>query len=506
MIKSSEKFYKKSLTCRFLICIAAIFCISIGVFLIIITKKIDAEFGDIHLDQIIFHIMMPMDVVNPKIIKKLCSLDKLFKLYIFVTGIDIFLLFLLIFKTGYNFIYKTITFLSERIHILLVFFSISIFCIEVILFCAKFHVAQSAISLFQKSKIIDENYVPVSINEFRQCALDGIPLTTQEKPNLILILSESLEGTFSDKSIFHEDLLKELTELKYQGTFTDYLYQANGCHYTIASMYSILYGMPLLFLEIRTGDPVVKNVFHKHCISIFDILSAADYNICHLQGSSLKFAGQGTLFQHISGARCIGSDEISQSEYPDRSRWGLWDYDLFNIAKKEISSLSKKVKPFAFSLQTIDTHAGLSLQPGQEQLYNDSRDIVRLQSKLIRDFVDWVNKQPFGKKTVIVILGDHNRMDTKLGRISLPPPHQRRVFNCILNSQTKGTIAGRTAAEFDFAPTILEALSFRWKSYSLGIGRSLYQKHPTILEKYGLQVWNSESQRHSKLYTRLVTE
>ena len=168
------------------------------------------------------------------------------------------------------------------------------------------------------------------------------------------------------------------------------------------------------------------------------------------------------------------------------------------------NELVKNGKPFALSLLTVDTHFGNKLLPEAKREFGDIRDFIMLQSQLIADFVNWILHQPFGKNTVIVILGDHNMMTTKLGNIPLPE-QERRVFNCIVNSKS-GKKLGRDcpAAMVDVAPTILEALGVDWSSHAFGIGRSLYNSEKTCLEKYGFEKFQEETSKRSRKYRELI--
>jgi phosphoglycerol transferase len=478
----------------------------LGVLLIVLTRKIELVFGAVSFDQVLFHLSLPRDTIDPKVIESMCRIGWAIKAFILCGGLFVCLSCLLIFRKLSLLISRFLCFFARRPALIGLLIASFVFVTGLGLFCAKLHILQTFSSMICKSQIIDENYCPAEHEDFQQRETDGRILATNEKPNLVLIVSESLESTFSDNTIFSEDLMPELSRLRKQGDFTQDLFQVNGCHYTIASMYSIHYGMPLLYLTCTTGSPIQDNVLHKNCLSIFDILDDAGYNICHLQGTSLSFAGQGALFAHLPQAKCIGVDDIPKTEYSSRQNWGLWDSDLFDKAQQVVASLVEAEKPFALSIQTIDTHSGNVLQPGQESKYGDNRDLIRLQSKLIGNFVAWLGKQPFATNTVIVILGDHNMMTKKIGNIEFSSPEKRRVFNCILNSRAGVKMGERSAAMFDYAPTILDALSFKWPSYSLGIGRSLYREKPTILETYGKEKWDSESKKRSVLYSHLVNE
>lgn len=510
MTETPQKSKPGQFKTRLIICIFSSLLLAIGSLLAVVTGRIIKVFGpEIMFDQILFHIMMPSGTIDSTIIHQF-FFDSLSQKHMLVLGLTVPLCLAILslpFRHISWMVSRTLRFFADHPATLALIFATAIFLFSCARFCKRFKVLSSIVSMFQHSEVIDDYYVNLKLTDFHQVDNKGQPIQDSEKPNLILIVSESLESTFSNPQIFAQDLLAELTKLKEKADFIEDLRQVHGCHYTIATMYAIQYGLPLLFLPHRGGSPVQKNILQKNCISIFDVLNASGYQILHLQGTKLRFAGQGELFAHLPNARCLGVEEISLAEYPERQNWGLWDSDLFDKAKKEIQEMALNQRPFALSLQTIDTHVGNVLQPGKEYRYSDARDIIRLQSKLIAEFIAWVQMQTFGKNTVIVILGDHNMMTRKLGSVNLPHSDDRQVFDCIIKSKSNGAMSTkRHAAAFDFAPTILDALSFQWPTYSLGIGRSLYRNKPTILESIGKEAWDCEAKKTSKTYTHLIRD
>ena len=355
----------------------------------------------------------------------------------------------------------------------------------------------------KNSRIQVEN----NIKDYKSPDIKEHDSNLSSQPNLVLIVCESLETTFANQTLFHEDLIKELSQYRKPGNHIEDLYMVQACNCTITSLYAIQYGVPTLYFYPRNGEPLKQNPFLGKCHSIFDVLNANGYTTEHLQGADLRFAYHDALYQPITNGNVLGINEISSEEYSTRRSWGLWDSDLVEIAKKEICSLNAK-GPFALSLLTLDTHFDNVLQPNAERKYNgDMRDILRLQAKLIGSLINWIQNSDFGPNTVIALLGDHYMMAEKVGNVNLAKQKSRRIFNFILNSKAKNPLSSqRQAAVFDFAPTILEALGFEWPSHAFGLGRSLYQDCPTILEHCGsLETWEEEAQKKSRKYLSIIS-
>ncbi len=503
-----------------LICVLSCILAIAGCFLLLLTQRVLRTFGPVTFAQILIHINMPRELVPDDFFKRLLNTG--WKSYLVLGLLLLYCLFnFLLCNNAFSLycshilqvcletlaLYKLSIFLHTRLQVVLFFISFLLFILSLLYCMFKLDILGSLLARSSTSQLIDEFYADNNLKDFKLVNENGKPLETIDKPNLILIVSESLESTFSNSSLFKENLLRELTDYQRTENHINDLHMVRGCECTITALYAIQYGLPILYFSSYNGDPLAKNPFRKSCFSVFDVLNANGYSTTHIQGSMLRFASTDVLFKSITNAKIRGLEDFPQELYSSRHKWGLWDSDLFEAAKAEITELRKNGLPFALSLSTMDTHFDNVLQPGNESKYNgDMRDIIRLQSRLIDKFIKWVQQSEFGNNTVIVILGDHNMMTEKIGNINLASEDSRRIFNVILNSKAKSKIPiDRHAAMFDIAPTILEAMGFDWPSQSLGIGRSLYGKQPTILEKYGLKVWDKEAQKSSPKYMRIIS-
>ncbi len=490
--------------------------------MLVIEQRISKTFGDVTFDQIVMHLSMPREFIPSYVIGHFFKFGWAIQIGVGIILIYCLITILLSFsslasKLTFFLIYLFYKFRISRIcnydylfpprYLLILFtLSLSFFVLSFLKFDRRFQVLEYLSNMNEKTSLLDDYYVSSTLLDYQLQDENGNSISLEKRPNLVIIVAESLETTFSDSILFSENMIHELTDLRESGDYIDNLYMVRGCQYTIASLCALQYGLPLLYFSFVEGNPIQSNIFAKKCISLFDILKANGYLTSHIQGADLHFASHDALYSPICNYKLLGNQEISKVEYPSRQGWGVWDSDLLDLAKKEIQELNNTHKPFALSILTVDTHTGNILQPGHPQKYGDMRDIIRLQSSLLFEFISWVRQSDFGANTVIVLLGDHNMMVNNLGEVDMSGlSSKRRIFNLILNSKSKRQLQKtRMAAVFDFAPTILEALGFQWPSDAFGIGRSLYGNSKTIVEEYGLDKYRKETQKRSDLYMSLI--
>lgn len=478
--------------------------------------------GHLTIDQIVYHLKMPASTIEGCVVWKL--IGAMWAEIILAVILSYCYLWYnwhresrigrMIFRGHRQYLHDHHAFISGLIAIL-------IFCFG-LLYAAKNHeVVDFWLRSAEVSTLIDEFYV----DESEALLQNGAP-----RRNLILIVSESLEQTFAQPELFDDNLIPELTELQEENQSFSSLIQVQGAQYTVAALYSMLYGLPLLpnrYMPDSPDSDVASNYF-PHSKSLLDILAAHGYRICYIQGGRLNFAGKSALFDHLKNAEIIGLDTIEAD--PERADmlvelndWGLYDRNTLTIAKEKLREYGSQKTPFCLMVLTVDAHVGNDLDPQVVAEYEDDRDVIRLQSRLIGDFVKWVQKQKFADSTLIAIVGDHLMMADEIGETSMSeleknaaktaeqgdPILQRSVFNCFINPAYRGwrfflEYEGRQMAQFDMAATILDAMGFNWKSKRFGLGVSMFSKQQTLLEKYGFETWQEESRRYSEKYYQLT--
>ena len=118
----------------------------------------------------------------------------------------------------------------------------------------------------------------------------------------------------------------------------------------------------------------------------------------------------------------------------------------------------------------------------------------------IYNFINWCKDQAFYEDTIIVITGDHFRMDSSL----IDDASDRKLYNCYINSLKSPTnaIQNRTFTSLDLFPTTLSAMGFEIEGDRLGLGTDLFSDTDTLAEEIGFDTLNKELGKYSNYYIK----
>jgi len=126
--------------------------------------------------------------------------------------------------------------------------------------------------------------------------------------------------------------------------------------------------------------------------------------------------------------------------------------------------------------------------------------VIACTDRQVGEFVAWCREQPFWENTVMVITGDHPRMDTCLiGGLEF---RERKIYNAFLNARKTpaGSTENRVAVTMDLFPTVLSAMGYEIPGDRLGIGTDLFSGRKTLAEEMGYDALNAEVQKYSKYF------
>ncbi|MGL4207991.1 MAG: LTA synthase family protein, partial [Candidatus Adiutrix sp.] len=347
------------------------------------------------------------------------------------------------------------------------------------------------------------------IYEFTKLSFFGVPSTLYEnhyvhhhdievsfpthKKNLILVLLESIETTYSNPEIFTEDLIPEFSQLAEKNIAFNNFYQVARTHWSIASRVAYLSGLPLS-VPVEGNSMGAYKQFLPNASSLPKILLENGYEALAMSGVDFKFAGT-EVFLKTHGM-IIKDLKYYQPFIPNShelwgTQWGFKDSVVYNLAKEELLSLKEK-KPFFLFFVTADTHFPKGYFDGDNCTPlsgGDYKDAIRCASKLGGDFAQWVDDNGFLDDTVLVFVGDHLGMRTEIyDKYMVPNQDKRRIFNAIITKD--GTISqfdpNRAVSHFDFFPTILSLMGAHIPGGRLGLGVDLLDvQQKTLLETLG---------------------
>lgn len=343
---------------------------------------------------------------------------------------------------------------------------------------------------------------------------DSVQIQAQGKPrNLIVIFLESMETNFSKHTPEIANLEKSSLNIAPGGE------NVSGTTWTIAGITGKLCGIPL-------NMPMGINEHHgklptylPYAKCLMDVLADKGYNQLSTLGSSGDFTQMRTFWTHHGN---VGTHDIeyykSVGKIPEKYHefWGFEDRRLYRFAKEELDSLAVQGEPFAFYMQTIDTHqpfgylddsCKIALKNIGFEVNGDNQypAALRCASMQLTSFVEWIKEQPWSGNTVISVMGDHATpmLSNKAG---VAPTDSVYWTNFIINSAVDGGTyrRGRSYSSMDMFPTLLESMGFELEGRAIGLGRSLYADKPTLLEIYGKPVLDSLLRERSIQYDYFI--
>ena len=276
--------------------------------------------------------------------------------------------------------------------------------------------------------------------------------------NVICLYLESMEITYADTAsggAQEVDLMPGLTELAYgnlsfgtvPGQRLGGMDNVHGTGWTSAALMATTSGVPFSFPKADATEVGVSTQFAPGLETLGTVLQQKGYRQEFLCGSSATFGGRRTYFQQHG------------------------DYEIYDY--------------------------NTALQNGDIPLAS----IVECADRQAVEFVRWCQEQSFYEDTVIVILGDHPRMDTLL--VDGAPMSERKVYACFLNARMPQDMpdpSERQYTHMDLFPTILASMGFTIQGDRLGLGTNLFSWEPTLEEQYGRQWLDDQLQKTSIFY------
>lgn len=386
------------------------------------------------------------------------------------------------------------------------FLVVAIFCVSFFKFWTKLGVSEFINNQSSTAEFIEEHYKNPS-----DVAL-GFP---EQKRNLITIYLESMETTYADEEsggALEHNCMPELTELAmeyedFSGTDTK-LNGGNsmsGSTWTIAAMFAQTSGIPF---QVSIGDNAMgtQEHFFPGLVCLGDILETAGYKQSLLIGSEASFGGRDLYFRDHGNFEILDYNYALQNGQIPRGYkvwWGYEDKRMFALAKEKVLELAAGSEPFHLTLLTADTHfedgyvcEDCSNAFGDDQYAN----VIACSSKMVKEFVEWIQQQDFYENTTIVLTGDHLTMDKNFCS-DVPGEYARKTYTCFINSAAENELPDvrREYTTMDMFPTILASIGVEIPGECLGLGTNVFSSCQTLLERFGYEKLQNEVAKRSPM-------
>ena len=376
-------------------------------------------------------------------------------------------------------------------------FSSCLFTVELNL--VQFVSAATTESVFIEDHYVDPNHTQLTFPE--------------QKRNLIYIFLESMETTFGETEAggpIYDNFIPELTMLAQENVnFSNDdgvggALSFSGTTWTAAAMVTQTSGINVqvpLEAEYFGGE----NGYMPGIVSIGEVLEDAGYNQTLLVGSDAEFGGRESYFLEHGNYNIVDLKTLKERGWLSedyRIWWGFEDAKLFAAAKLELTALASQGEPFNFTMLTCDSHFpdGYHCQECRDEYPEQYPTVARCSSRMVYEFIRWIQAQPFYENTTIVLCGDHLTMDPDFMQ-DVDENYLRTVYNCIINPAVEPVQEkNREFGTFDMFPTTLAAMGVEIQGDRLGLGTNLFSDKQTLCEMYGFETLDWELQKRSEFY------
>ena len=380
----------------------------------------------------------------------------------------------------------------DSVKILLVV-SLFLFCISILKVEQRFNFIEY---LTEQKLSINSEYI-----EMNYSVPDVTDVVFNTKKNLVIVLAESFENTFSNVDGISYTV--NIDKIRNNAIKNFNMYNTPGTGWTIAAATGWFFGLPLKTPHGINGNYYVsKSGFLPHALSVFDVLQYNGYESVLVMGSDSRFSGTDQLFSMHGGFKILDKPFFEENGWNLSANagtgWGFNDSFVLARASEEYARLKKQKKPFVLFVQTIDTHAPNGYCPQLRKKFFDIRDaIIEADSNLGEFSKQFVEDD----ETVYVLLGDHLFMGNPQ---FLSNNKDRTIYNLFhgklpLISEAK---QHEKISAIDIAPTLLHCAGAKWGNDKFGLGVSLFSDDHSLLQRDGISKFNSEIVKDSTFYSK----
>ena len=288
-------------------------------------------------------------------------------------------------------------------------------------------------------------------------------LLTIAKPNVILIIWESLTAKVVTRLGGRRGVTPQFDRWVHQGIFFDSLF-ASGDR-SAQGLVSILSGFPSIPREAIMTRPRKAATLPQLGAS----MRTAGYHTSYYYGGELAFANMKAYVLNGGFDRVTGVEAFRPEER--NSKWGAHDHVVLGRALRELSIAER---PFFSTVFTLSSHEPFEV-PGAPVFAGRDESTLFLNAHHYTDasvgrFLDLASRQPWWDSTLVVIIADHGSpLPRPVDGTNESVPDRYHIPMLWLGGalRVRDTVVHRIAASVDLAPTLLRQLGvrpdgFRW--------------------------------------------
>jgi lipoteichoic acid synthase len=217
------------------------------------------------------------------------------------------------------------------------------------------------------------------------------------KKNIIIVFAESLSAIDSMRVAGVNNNLPNLDTMQKQGiTYKNFI--SNGCTSDTAHI-SLLMGIEPL--KNLSTNPSAYSGYKTPISTLPQSFNKNWYTTTFISSATLEFLEQRAFLSGVGFQKIIGEEAFVQNK--KYSFDAAPDYDLYN---KALEVIKEETNPYFLVMQNISLHKPYNTPYGKTE-----KDAIRYSDKMLYYFYLKLKKQKFFDNGILVIIGDHRKME-----------------------------------------------------------------------------------------------
>lgn len=287
----------------------------------------------------------------------------------------------------------------------------------------------------------------------------NINANSAKKPNVVLIVVESLSASFTGMDGNTKSLTPNLDKLAKQGFYFGNLY-ATGTR-TVRGLEALSLNIPP-----TPGQSIVRRPDCNDLYNVGSALRTHGYKTEFIYGGYGYFDNMNEFFSS-NGFDVIDRNDIPKEEIVQETIWGVADEVLFTQCLKQLDKHAAKNEPVMQLVMTTTNHRPYTFPEGRIAAPQGKREsVVQYTDWAINNFIERAKQKPWFDDTVFVIIADHNA--GVAGKVDLPIS-KYKIPCVILGSKfIQQGHNDRLMSQIDVMPTLLGMLGVSYDSKNMG--------------------------------------
>lgn len=325
-------------------------------------------------------------------------------------------------------------------------------------------------------------------NPLRRTILANNPEQPEQKPNVILVLMESMSSSFLKEQYNEKSITPNLNKIADSSIFFSNMF-ANGTR-TVRGMEAIALSIPP-----TPGNSIVKRVNNQNLYTIANVFKDKGYQNMFFYGGDGYFDNMNAFFGgngfdiYDRGRGSILSDKINtkrhnieDKEVSFENAWGICDEDIYNKVIQVADFKHKTKEPFFAFVMSTSNHKPYTYEEGKIDIPSGTgrAGAVKYSDYAIGKFLEEAKNKPWFENTVFVFVADHCASSAGKDAIDVKNHHIPAMIYNLKNHPNE--VVSKEVSQIDLVPTLFSLLNWNYTSqfYGKNIFDAQYQPHSYV--------------------------